>query len=141
MTAWQSQSLTTIGGLNGGWRFYDVDAETFSIFDSHNFYANISVVVNDNPVQWQPLYSARTLYDPNGMWPLTAPLNATFWDWVTSEMSVNPALLDYYNLYETRASPLTPNCTSAACQAQKICYMRSGSTVQGLACGDKAGPN
>lgn len=139
--AWQSQSLTTLGGLNGGWRYYDVDAVTFTVFDSHNFYANISVAVNDTPVPWQPLYSARALYDPNGTWPLTASLNATFWDRVTREMSVNSTMLNFYNLYETRASPLTPNCTSATCQAQKICYMRSGNTVQGMACGNKAGPN
>ena len=141
MTAWQSQSLTTLGGLNGGWRYYDVDAETFTIYNSHNFYANISLAVNDNPVPWNLLYSARELYDPNGTWPLTAPLNATFWDRLTHTFAADPSLMNFYNLYETRASPSTPNCTSSACQARKICYMRSGCTVQGLACGNKAGPN
>jgi hypothetical protein len=78
MTAWLSQSLTTLGGLNGGWRYYDVDAETFTVYDSHNYYANISVAVDDTSVPWQFLYSARATYDPNGTWPSTAPLNATF---------------------------------------------------------------
>jgi sphingomyelin phosphodiesterase len=139
MTAWHAQSVTTLGGLNGGWRYYDVDAKTFTVYDSHNFYANISLAVNDDPVQWQPLYSARATYDPNGTW--LGPLNATFWDQLTRKFATDPVLLDLYNLYETRASPSTPNCTSAACQQQKICYMRSGSTVQGMACGNKAGPN
>jgi len=141
MTAWHSQSLTTLGGLNGGWRYYDVDAKTFNIFNSHNFYANITYAVNDNPVPWKFLYSARETYDPNSTWPLTAPLNATFWDRVTKSFSTHPELMNLYNLYETRASPSTRNCTSSACQSQKICYMRSGSTFQGLACGNKAGPN
>lgn len=141
MTAWQSQSLTTLGGLNGGWRYYDVDAETFTVYDSHNFYANITLAVNDTPVPWQLLYSARATYDPNNTWPSSASLNATFWHQLTTVFSTNPELLDSYNLYETRASARTPNCTSAACQAQKICYMRSGCTVQGLACGNKGGPN
>ena len=140
MVAYQSQSLTTLGGLNGGWRYYDVDASTFEVFDTHNFYANISVAVNDTPAPWAPLYSARSLYDPNGTWPSTAPLNATFWDAVATHMSTNLTLLELYNLYETRASPLTPNCSTPACQAQKVCYIRSGSTVQGMACGSKNGP-
>jgi sphingomyelin phosphodiesterase len=139
MTAWHSQSLTSIGGLNGGWRYYDVDAETFTIYDSHNFYADISVAVDDIPVQWQFLYSARETYDPNNTWPSTAPLNATFWDRLTK--TITPDLLNQYNFYETRASPLTPNCNSTACQSQKICYMRSGSAYLGLQCGNKAGPN
>jgi hypothetical protein len=141
MTAWIGQSLTTLGGLNGGWRYYDVDAKTFTIYNSYNFYANLSSVVDDNPVKWQLLYSARETYDKNGTWPAKAPLNATFWDRMTQTFATHPELLNLYNLYETRASPTTPNCTSAACQAQKICYMRSGSVVQGLACGNKNGPN
>jgi hypothetical protein len=141
VAAWQGQSLTTLGGLNGGWRYYDVDAETFTIHNSYNFYANISLAVNDTPVPWQFLYSARETYDPHGAWPAAAPLNATFWDWVTRQMSTNSTLMNLYNLYETKASAETPNCTTPACQAQKICYIRSGCTVQGLACGNKAGPN
>jgi sphingomyelin phosphodiesterase len=141
VTAWQAQSLTTLGGLNGGWRYYDVDAKTFTIYDSYNFYANISDAVNDNPAPWAPLYSARATYDPNGTWPATAPLNATFWDRVTKDMLTNGTLVNLYNLYETRASPSTPNCTTSACHQQKVCYMRSGSAAQGLACGSKAGPN
>lgn len=141
MTAWLGQSLTTLGGLNGGWKYYDVDASSFVIYDSHNFYANISNAKDDTPVAWKPLYSARSTYDPNNTWPSDAPLNATFWDKVTREMEANGDLVNSYNLYETRASPMTPNCTTGPCHAQKICYMRSGSVVQGMACGSKAGPN
>ena len=141
MIVWQAQSLTTLGGLNGGWRYYNVDAETFTVYDSRNFYANISLATKDNPVPWQFLYSARATYDPNGIWPSTASLNATFWDKVTHVFSSTPLLLDAYNLYETGASAETPNYTTPVCQAQKICYMRSRCTIQGLACGNKAGPN
>jgi hypothetical protein len=81
---------------------YDVHAETFTIFNSHNFYANISLAGNDDPVATKLLHSARELYDPNGKWPLTAPLNATFWDRLTYISSADPSLLSFYKLYETQ---------------------------------------
>ena len=139
--AWIGQSLTPLRGVNGGWRYYDVDAVTFTIYESYNFYADISLAKDDTPVPWQFLYSARETYDPHGTWPSNAPLNATFWDFVTKQMSNNETMVNLYNLYETRASPLTPNCTSSACQAQKICFMRSGNALQGLACGKRPGAN
>ena len=141
MTAWLAQSLTTLGGLNGGFKYYDVDASSFVIYEFHNYWANISVAKNEIAVPWSFLYSARSTYDPNNTWPATAPLNATFWDKVTGLMEQNGTFVNTYNLYETRQSPSTPNCTSQACHAEKFCYMRSGSQVQGAACGNKNGPN
>ncbi|GAO48093.1 hypothetical protein G7K_2280-t1 [Saitoella complicata NRRL Y-17804] len=131
MTAWIGKSLVPLGGLNGGWRYYDVDAKSFSIMDAHNFYGNVSEAVNDDAVPWTFLYSSRETYDPNGTWPTDAPLNATFWDRVTREMEADGtgALVEKYNFFETAGSVRTPKCVTEACRQQKICYMRKWSEL------------
>jgi hypothetical protein len=37
-------------------------------------------------------------------------------------------------------SPVTDNCSTAAGQKQKVCYIRSGSTALGSACGSDNAP-
>ena len=137
-------SITPLTGNNAGYQLYQVDATTFSITGIQTYFANVSESLTWDTPQWKFEYDARATYasatSPNSTWPATAPLNATFWDGVTTSMLSNQTLVEMYNLYETKSSVVTRNCSSAACGRQKVCYIRSGSATLGLACGDRYGP-
>ena len=132
-------SIVPLTNLNAGWQLYQVDAETFEIMGIQTYFANISEANSWTSPVWKFEYDARTAYD-NGTWPKTAPLNATFWDRVAQRMLTNQTLVEQYNLFETKSSAVTKNCTSAACGRQKVCYIRSGSTALGNLCPRGQGP-
>ena len=69
-----------------------------------------------------------------GGWPADAPLNATFWHRVTEAMERNRTLVEVVNRFQGKSSVRIPNCTSDACAAAKVCYMRSGSAPLGRLC-------
>lgn len=136
-------SITPLTGLNAGYQLYQVDAETYSVMDIQTYFANVSESNTWTTPVWQFEYDARKAYGPgvmNGSWPSTAPLNATFFNMLTESMLTNQTYVEMYNLYETKSSVVTKNCTSAACAKQKVCYIRSGSAALGQLCGSKNGP-
>ena len=133
-------SVTPLNGLNAGWQLYQVDAKTFEVMGIQTYFANISDANSWTGPVWKFEYDSRTAYD-DGSWPKTAPLNATFWDGVAQRMLKNQTLVEQYNLFETKSSAVTKNCTSAACGQQKVCYIRSGSSALGNLCPQKQGPN
>ncbi len=49
-------------------------------------------------------------------------------------MVADPALATLFNTYQGKSSVNSPNCTSAACTAAKVCYIRSGSVGLGKQC-------
>lgn len=137
-------SITPLTNNNAGYQLYQVDAQTFSITGIQTYFANISNANSWTTPVWQFEYDARSVYTPattGGSWPSSAPLNATFWHGVTQSMLSNQTLVELYNLYETKSSEMTKNCSTTACAQQKVCYIRSGSAVLGRACGNKNGPN
>ena len=129
MVAYIGPSITPLTGLNAGYSRYAIDAKTFSVVDSQVYFANMSESLTWTTPKWQFEYDARAVYDPMGKWPKTAPMNATFWDGVAQQMASNFTLLARYNLLETKSSVVTKNCTSEACQRQKVCFIRSGSSA------------
>ncbi|KAJ9602535.1 hypothetical protein H2200_013078 [Cladophialophora chaetospira] len=138
-------SITPLSGNNAGYQLYQVDAATFSVTGIQTYFANISESLTWTIPEWRFEYDAREVYSAaassNGTtWPSNAPLNAMFWDGVTKSMLKNQTLVELYNLYETKSSVVTGECSTAACARQKVCYIRSGSAALGLACGDKNGP-
>lgn len=137
-------SITPLTGNNAGYQLYQVDASTFSVTGIQTYFANVSEANTWTTPEWQFEYDARSTYggaSTNGSsWPDDAPLNATFWHGVTESMLSNQTLVELYNLYETKSSVVTKNCSSAACARQKVCYIRSGSAALGLACGSGHGP-
>lgn len=133
-------SITPLTGNNAGYQLYQVDAKTFEVTGIQTYFANVSESLTWSYPEWKFEYDARITYNVNGTWPKTSPLNATFWDDVTYSMLSNQSLVELYNLYETKSSPVTKNCSTAACGKQKVCYIRSGSATLGMACGDKNGP-
>jgi len=132
-------SVTPLTGNNAGWQLYQVDSKTFEIMGIQTYFANISEANSWTSPVWKFEYDARTVYG-NGSWPKTAPLNATFWNQVAQRMLTDQTLVEEYNLYETKSSVVTKNCTSTACAQQKVCYIRSGSTALGNLCPQKNGP-
>lgn len=93
------------------------------------YFANISNTLEWHPEpQWEFEYDARSTYDSNGTWPKQAPLNATFWHQVTERMAFNDALVQLYNLLETKSSDRTPRC-EGDCLAESICEIRSSNAA------------
>jgi sphingomyelin phosphodiesterase len=134
-------SITPLTGNNAGYQLYQVDSKTFSVTGVQTYFANVSESLTWTKPVWQFEYDARDVYGPAVKgWPRTSPLNATFWDDVTKTMLKNNTYVETYNLLETKSSVVTENCSTTACAAQKVCYIRSGSAALGLACPYKDGP-
>ena len=135
-TAWVGPSITPLTNLNSGYRMYEVDTGDFSIYEAYTFYSNVSEfpsLTSTGPT-FQYEYSTRDTYGAAANWPSDAPLNATFWHRVTEAMSTNVSLVTLQNHYQGKLSLKSPNCTNAACQAARVCYMRSGSFGLGQLC-------
>jgi hypothetical protein len=115
---------------------YEVDTGNFDVYDAHTFYSDVNDFRNltANGPTFRYEYSARDTYGPAAGWPESAPLNATFWHAVTEAMEKDHSLVSRFNTLQGKSSVLTPNCTSAACAAAKICYMRSGDVALGRQC-------
>ena len=155
--AFIAPSITPYVKLNPAIRVMHVDPETYEVMDYDQYYSQIAEYddiihkkLNHGPV-WRHLYSARDAYGNffgsvgngnyragvklNGTrWPDNAPLNGTFWAALTDEMEARPELVTYFSEYQSRLSPTAHKCTSDKCRKANICYMRSGSPLQGQQC-------
>jgi hypothetical protein len=138
-TGWIGPSVTPLTNLNSGFRMYEVDTVSFEIMEAYTFYSDvdsfpsIAETTSAGPV-WKFEYRTRTTYPVAGGWPANAPLNATWWHKVTEAMEANHTLVSIHNTYQGKSSVKSPNCTSNACAAAKVCYMRSGSVALGKSC-------
>ena len=152
-SAFLGPSLTPLTNVQPSLRIYEVDPETYEVMDYHQYFTPVTAFQNltDQGPIWHELYTARATYGnfsasaaankyvagvplDNGVWPASAPLNASFWAALTDEMEVRPELVELHNLYQGRNSPRSPSCDTQECQAAKVCYMRSGSSSLGRAC-------
>lgn len=115
---------------------YEVDTGSWEVFDAYTFYADVGsfAALNGTGPVFRFEYSTRAAYGPAAGWPDTAPLNATFWHLVTEAMEADHTLVSQFNKYQGKSSTKSPNCTSDACAAAKVCYMRSGSVGLGKQC-------
>ena len=93
---WISQAVTPWVENNPSWRYYTVDKKTFSIMDSFNFYTNLNETFSNNGLEpvWRFEYSAREAY--NITWPVTSPLNGTYWHKVAEKVKTS---VEYRQLY------------------------------------------
>lgn len=138
MTAFLDESVTPYKDKNPGWRYYDIDASTFSVVDIHHYYTDLaaqSASVNTTGLAWQYGYSARATYDPENEWPVSAPLNATFWDRVVHEkILVKPEFHQTYETLAERQANRLPLCTSESCLRSMYCYFTAFSVAQTVEC-------
>lgn len=126
MNTWIAQSITPLSNYNPGWRYYEVDSKTFSVVNSFNYYTKLNETFYDNgeePV-WEFEYSARDAYDPDGEWPATAPLNATFWAKVAEKVKSDEEYAQLYADFSYRKSPYVPVCSEGDCE-DIYCYLSS----------------
>jgi hypothetical protein len=135
-SGWIGPSVTPLTNLNSGFRLYEVDSGNFEIYEAYTFYSNVNSysALNSTGPTYSYEYSTREAYGAAAGWPEDAPLNATFWHGVTEAMEKNKTLVTTFNTYQGKMSVMSPNCTSDACAAAKVCYMRSGSAALGKAC-------
>lgn len=134
-TGWIGPSVVPLTNLNSGFRMYEVDTGSFEIYDAYTFYSDVSSFPTLNVSNTGPTYkfeySTRDAYID---WPASSPLDAKYWQAVTQAMETDISLVERFNTFQGKSSVLTPNCTNAACQKAKICYMRSGSAALGRQC-------
>ena len=83
--------------------------------NTFNYYTplNETFVNGGDEPRWDFEYSARETYDPNGEWPKSAPLNATFWHkFILSKLN-DTSNIDFNQKYmelQYRQSPYVPQC-------------------------------
>lgn len=87
-------SVTTYQNLNGGFRYYLVDADSFDIIDSITYFANVSNTYEwelNGDVIWEYEYSARDTYGYSAATTLgpNEPLSAAWWHAVAEEIANN----------------------------------------------------
>ncbi|KAE9370014.1 hypothetical protein N431DRAFT_378070 [Stipitochalara longipes BDJ] len=135
-SGWIGPSVTPLTNLNSGFRMYEVDTGNFEVYEAYTFYSDVNSfsALNSTGPTYRYEYSTREAYGAAVGWPEDAPLNATFWHGVTEAMEKNKTLVTTFNTYQGKMSVMSPNCTSDACAAAKICYMRSGSAALGKQC-------
>lgn len=133
--AFISQSVTPIKGHNPGWRYYEVDKQSFQVMNSHNFYTKLNDTYTNGGQEpkWEFLYSAREAYDPQQKWPKDAPLNATFWSGISSQIGADENVAQLYSGYSFRESPETPVCSEGGCKNFQ-CYTSSFTSTEYDAC-------
>ena len=135
-SGWIGPSVTPLTNLNSGFRMYEVDTGNFEVYEAYTFYSSVNSfsALNSTGPTYKYEYSTREAYGAAVNWPQDAPLNATFWHGVTEAMQKNKTLVATFNTYQGKSSVMSPNCTSDACAAAKVCYMRSGSVALGRQC-------
>ncbi|CDS82387.1 related to acid sphingomyelinase [Sporisorium scitamineum] len=149
--SFMAPSITPGNNVNPAVRIMHINATTYEVMDYHQFYTRVPTFpdlpsTSHGPI-YEYLYSARSAYGnftasnansthpvANGIWPATAPLNATFWAKLTEEMAVRKDLVQQFTVYQGRNSPKSPKCVTADCVKAKICYMQSGSAILGKQC-------
>lgn len=154
--ALHSPAITPLTNMNPGIRVLHVDPVTFEIMDYDQYYTPLQNVQNATETHtglvWHHLYSARAAYGDfrasqaqgtyaapvrldDGLWPQSAPLNASFWAAITDEILARPSLAGQFQTFQGRNSPLSPPCHNLACARAKACFMRAGSFALGKSCG------
>ncbi|KAK3062701.1 hypothetical protein LTS18_003536 [Coniosporium uncinatum] len=139
-TGWIMPSVVPLTNLNSGFRMYEVDTGDFNIYEAYTFFSNVTTFYDSGfdtaatGPTYELEYSTREAYGSAAGWLADAPLNATFWHQVTEAMEKDIDLVSQFNTFQGKMSTASPNCTSRACQAAKVCYMRSGSVALGQQC-------
>lgn len=130
--AWIGPSVTPYTNRNAGFRYYEVDPDTFYVRDSLNYYANISEAASwesKGDVEWQFGYSARKTYDPLGFLGEHDPLSPGFWHSVSELIAVDDlAYLTYLNLRTKQYRPLEAETDQE--RERTICGLQSVSRFE-----------
>ncbi|KAF9586166.1 hypothetical protein BGW38_009063 [Lunasporangiospora selenospora] len=139
--AYQGPSITPLDRANPAIRWYDVDAKTFSVLDTHTAYTDILGQgsfweENDMRPEWKLEYSAREAYDnPSAPLAPEEPLSPKFWHSVSERMKTDRPLFEKYLKYESKSSIEAEMCEAGSlCEKEKICQMQASTVIQAEAC-------
>lgn len=143
--AFLDESVTPYKYFNPGWRYYEIDAKTFQVINIHHYFTRLNNTFTEEPSVndtqtikpvWEYEYSSRDAYDPEGIWPKDAPLNATFWHDVAEKIKTSSVYRQKYLDYSYRRSPYVPTCEDKACIKELYCYITSFTVPQVIDCMD-----
>lgn len=132
-------SITPFSDLNPGWRYYEIDSETFEVMDVITVYADIEPgfrkpwACTPN-LKWEPLFSVREKYGKAVQWPLDQPLNGKFWHRVSKMFLMDSGIAEQYVRHSYRNSTRAPKCLTEENQADLYCYSTSMTPDQVIQC-------
>lgn len=123
--AWISQAVTPWFNNNPSWRYYEIDKDTFSVMNAHNYYVKLNETFNNhgNEPEWLYEYSCRDGYGID--WPKTSPLNGTYWHLVSEKVRDLVKYRQLYENYATRFSPYVPDCSQKGKCKNDYCTLTS----------------
>ncbi|KAF9213331.1 hypothetical protein BGZ59_005522 [Podila verticillata] len=144
---YQGPSVTPNDRMNPGIRWYDVDAKTFSILDSHTAIADVMThstewELNDQDPLWTHEYSAKALYadrtSPEGSNENPAasdPLSPQFWYSAVERMRHDRDLFKQYLEFQSKSSSEAKPCPKdSACERETLCQMQASTVIAAEAC-------
>ncbi|ORZ16157.1 Metallo-dependent phosphatase-like protein [Lobosporangium transversale] len=142
---YQGPSVTPLDRSNPAIRWYDVDAKTFSILNTHTAVADIIGQgayweANDMEPEWKHEYSARETYaDPADPLDPEDPLSPAFWHRTVERMKEDRELFKTYLQYESKLSEEAKPChKGSACEYEALCQMQASTVVQHQQCTEDA---
>ncbi|CEP59975.1 uncharacterized protein LALA0_S01e00188g [Lachancea lanzarotensis] len=123
--AWISQAVTPWINNNPSWRYYTIDAKTFSVMNAYNYYTKLNETFTNNGDEplWEFEYSSREGYNID--WPEIAPLNATYWHKVATRINESVEYNQMYENFAMRFSPFVPDCSKSSSCDLNYCYLTS----------------
>ncbi|KAG0216383.1 hypothetical protein BGX28_002853 [Mortierella sp. GBA30] len=138
---YQGPSITPLDRSNPAIRWYDIDAKTFSVLNSHTAIADIIGEAayweaHDMEPEWKTEYSARETYsDPDEPLAPEEPLSPKFWHQTVERMKHDRKLFETYLQYESKSSEEAKPChKDSGCEQEAICQMQASTVVQHAIC-------
>ncbi|KAI8345846.1 Metallo-dependent phosphatase-like protein [Mortierella sp. GBAus27b] len=138
---YQGPSVTPLDRSNPAIRWYDVDAKTFSVLNSHTVIADVIGQADyweahDMEPEWKLEYTARETYDDPAH-PLAPgePLSPGFWHRAVERMKGNRQLMEAYLKYESKSSLNAEPCLKGSvCEMESLCQMQASTVTQHQVC-------
>ena len=129
--AYVTPSITTYGGLNPGYRIFEIDGfysnSTFAVLDHETYIMNLTDANLHNKPQWFKEYSAKDAYNLANLFP------QDWHDWSHMLETDNAMFEKYYNYFYKMH---TPGDCDDSCRKQFICVIWSARSYDGRFCKD-----
>ncbi|KAF9115122.1 hypothetical protein BGX27_008827 [Mortierella sp. AM989] len=143
---YEAPSITPLDRSNPAIRWYDVDAKTFSVLNTHTVIADVITQAayweaNGMEPEWKHEYSARETYDdPKAPLAPKEPLSPAFWHRAVERMKEDRNLFEKYLQFESKSSADAEPCHEGTpCEKASLCKMQASTVVRHEACEVEAG--